>query len=102
MTDGEIKELCHQVVTWDQAELDNLLGQPAIEYAEQHQRNVLKLAGAMWSVFPLGANWWRIRRALLNVRHKNNAIKARAAQIGADRQSGKIIELNGRLHFGRG
>lgn len=95
----EIDRLCERITTWDQAELDRLVGRPAIEYAQAHERDVRRLAGEMWAVFPLGSRWWKIRWALRNVFAKNAAIKARAAQIGEDRKAGRIVERYGQLVY---
>jgi hypothetical protein len=99
MNDDEIYMLCKRITTWDQAELDRLVGRPAVEYAKAHERDVRRLAREMWAVFPLGPRWWRINHALKNVFAKNNAIRARAAQIGKDRESGRIVEHFGRLVY---
>lgn len=99
MEEEELSELCKRVTTWDQAELDRLVGRPAVKYAVDHESDVRRLANEMWSVFPLGFRWWKIRWALTNVFDKNDAIRARAAQITKDRASGKIVERCGQLVY---
>jgi hypothetical protein len=92
LSNAELDAICKRVTTWDQAELDRLVGRPAIAYAQAHEDDVRFLAREMWSVFPLGPRWWKIQHALANVFAKNAAIKERAAQIGRDRAAGLIIE----------
>lgn len=101
MTDEELTGLCVAVSTWDQAEIDGLLGKPAILYAQAQEANVRKLASEMWTVFPLGPRWWKIRAALVACRKKASAIKARAEQIQRGRDSGEIVVVNGQLAYAR-
>jgi hypothetical protein len=99
MERGELKELCRRVSTWDQSEIDSLLGEPAIQYAEMQERDVRRLANEMWGVFPFGPRWWQIRRALIDCRYKAAAIKVRAAQIAEGRKTGLIVERWGCLVY---
>lgn len=97
MDDNELDALCERVSTWDQSELDRLLGPPAIEYARKQERDVRQIADFMWDVFPMGPRWWKIRKALKLCRKKASAIHARADEIGRHRASGRIVERYGRL-----
>jgi len=101
LTNAELDAICKRVTTWDQSELDGLLGRPAIKYAQDHEADVRHLAREMWRVFPLSPRWWKIKSALRNVFAKNAAIKARAAQIKRDRASGVIVERFSRLEYRR-
>lgn len=38
MNKNEVDDLCRKVQTWDQAVLDRLIGQAAIDYARNHER----------------------------------------------------------------
>lgn len=93
ITDAEIDRLCKSITTWDQSELDGLIGRRAVAYAKAHEADVRRLARLVWEVFPLGPRWWKITTALKRVYPKNDAIRARAAEIGRLRASGHIVQI---------
>jgi len=93
----KLERMCDFISTWDQREIDGLLGQRAIDYAVEQERQVRLVAAEMWQAFPLGPRWWMIRSALKQCRRKAAAIKARANEIARQRKAGRIVVRGGRL-----